>query len=140
MAFHGSCAAFGDDAVVLLGPPGSGKSDLLLQLIDRGFELVGDDQFELDHGRVRPAFRLDGLMEVRGLGIFHLPHRPSAQLRLAVHLDGPAPRLPEPRTHPEFGIPEIRIDPVTPTAAIRITWALEAVCGRKTQSCGAFAS
>jgi hypothetical protein len=48
MRFHASCAARmgegGFDAVLLLGTSGSGKSDLLLRLIDRGWALVADDQ------------------------------------------------------------------------------------------------
>jgi HPr kinase/phosphorylase len=140
MAFHGSCAAFGDDAVVLLGSPGSGKSDLLLQLIDRGFDLVGDDQLIIEHGRVRTAAPLTGLFELRGVGIFEVPHRSDAQLRLTVTFGTPADRLPEPKTDQNFGVPTIVIDPRAATAAVKIAWALDAICGRKTQYCGAFAA
>ena len=41
---HASTVATGGRAVLLSGPSGSGKSDLALRLIDRGFTLVSDDQ------------------------------------------------------------------------------------------------
>ncbi len=140
MSFHGSCAALGDDAVVLLGPPGSGKSDLLLQLLDRGFSLVGDDKLIVEHGRVRSATSVAGLLEIRGVGIFEMPYRDNARLRLVVMLEGVADRLPMPQYDATLGVPSIMVDPRTVAAAIKISWALDAVCGRKTQYCGAFAA
>ena len=41
---HASCVAADGKAVLVCGPSGSGKSDLALRLIDRGFVLVSDDQ------------------------------------------------------------------------------------------------
>jgi HPr kinase/phosphorylase len=140
MAVHGSCAAFGDDAILLLGSPGSGKSDLLLQLIDRGFSLVGDDQLVIENGRVRAAVPLSGLFEVRGVGIFLVPCRVSAHLRLIVTLGVEANRLPAPAIDPAFGVGTITINPRAASAAVKIAWALDAICGRKTQYCGAFAA
>ena len=47
---HGGCAAYRSMGVLLLGPPGAGKSDLLLRLLDRkGWKLVADDQVLLRH-------------------------------------------------------------------------------------------
>jgi HPr kinase/phosphorylase len=51
MQIHATCCAR-DDArgpvgVLLLGPPGSGKSDLALRLIDAGFTLVADDRVDI---------------------------------------------------------------------------------------------
>jgi HPr kinase/phosphorylase len=140
MAFHGSCAAFGDDAVVLLGPPGSGKSDLLLRLLDRGFDLVGDDQLIIEAGRVHAAAPIAGLFEVNGVGIFQVPYRTDARLRLTVTLGTEMDRLPAPRTDRAFGVPTLTIDARMPSAAVKIAWALDAICGRKTQYCGAFAA
>jgi len=43
----------------MLGPPGAGKSDLALRLLSRGFDLVADDQVEIEDGaeprQVAPA-------------------------------------------------------------------------------------
>ncbi len=47
---HGSCVSKHENAVLLVGPPGSGKSDLVLRLLARGFELVADDQVDLVDG------------------------------------------------------------------------------------------
>ncbi|HEX7391244.1 MAG TPA: HPr kinase/phosphatase C-terminal domain-containing protein [Acidiphilium sp.] len=146
MRLHGSCAALDDDAVLLLGPSGVGKSDMVLRLIDRGFSLVGDDQVEVEAGRVMGAKPLLGMIELRGIGLFHAEHRESARLRLVVGLaaepekDRLPVRLPAPGNDPEFGVPRIEIDPRAASAAIRVHWALDAACGRRTQHCGAFAA
>ncbi|HWJ38573.1 MAG TPA: hypothetical protein VNR86_07430, partial [Sphingomicrobium sp.] len=41
---HASTVASDGRAVLITGPSGSGKSDLALRLLDRGFTLVSDDQ------------------------------------------------------------------------------------------------
>ena len=41
---HASCVASDGRAVLIAGPSGSGKSDLALRLMDRGFTLVSDDR------------------------------------------------------------------------------------------------
>ena len=41
---HASTVALEGRAVLISGPSGSGKSDLALRLLDRGFTLVSDDQ------------------------------------------------------------------------------------------------
>ncbi|MDP9095534.1 MAG: phosphotransferase, partial [Pseudomonadota bacterium] len=73
MLIHASCAARDGSGVLLTGPPGSGKSDLLLRLIDRGYCLVADDQVDISEGLARPPMALAGLLELRGLGIMHFP-------------------------------------------------------------------
>ena len=104
---HASCVALGVQGVLLLGESGSGKSDLALRLIDDGARLVADDRTELFLRRgllcARAPKAIEGLMEVRGLGIVALPFRKSTIVRLAVQLDGPFERLPRPRF---FGPPQ----------------------------------
>jgi HPr kinase/phosphorylase len=137
MRVHASCAALNDDAVLLVGPPGAGKSDLLLRLIDRGFALIGDDQIIIEGGQVRPCTAIAGMVELRGLGLFELEFRPSATLRLIVQLGAHAARLP---AFAPSATPMIALDPSAPSAPIRVHWALDAACGRRTQRCGAFAA
>ena len=136
---HASCAARGEAGLLLLGASGSGKSDLLLRLLDIGFEMVGDDQIEVLDGYASPAGALAGLLEVRGLGILRLPHRGRVRLALAVEL-GPAERLPVPRRHAELGLPLLYVNPFTCSAARLVSYAFECATGRIPQVAGAFAS
>ncbi len=141
MQIHASCAARDGAGVLLLGPAGCGKSDLLLRLLDRGFELVADDRVEIECGEARAPASLAGLLEVRGLGIVRLPHRAAARLRLAVELVGaeslPA-RLPLPRRHGSLDLPLVAVDPERASAARRVCLALDCALGRVAQLAGAF--
>jgi HPr kinase/phosphorylase len=105
-SFHASAVLVGARAVLIRGPSGAGKSRLALALL-RAAEsgrpafarLVADDRsvLEAHHGRllVRPVPELAGLIEVRGLGIRHLPYEPAAVVGLVVDLAAPdAERLP----------------------------------------------
>jgi HPr kinase/phosphorylase len=97
---HASCVAFGDRAVLIRGPSGSGKSELVLRLIEsEGFglggtpqraTLVADDQVLLAHTNNRiyakPALALAGLLEIRGHGIVRLQHVQDIALCLVVDL------------------------------------------------------
>jgi serine kinase of HPr protein (carbohydrate metabolism regulator) len=103
---HASAVLIGARAVLIQGPSGSGKSRLalaLLQAAERGalpfVRLVADDRAHVEaaHGRllVRPAEALAGLIEVRGLGIRHVPHEHVAQVGFVVELGAKnAERLP----------------------------------------------
>ncbi len=80
---HGTCLAVGKHGVLLLGPSGSGKSDLALRMMDDPGQgvagevvrtlLVADDQVMVrrvdDHLIASAPPSLKGLLEVRGLGI-----------------------------------------------------------------------
>jgi HPr kinase/phosphorylase len=138
MQIHGSCAARDGAGVLLVGPPGSGKSDLLLRLLDRGFVLVADDWMDVTDGVASPPVALAGLLEVRGLGILRLPYLSQAPLVLAVDLASCPERLPLPACHAELGIPAIALDPFAASAAQRVALALDCVQGRLRQVAGAF--
>jgi HPr kinase/phosphorylase len=147
MLLHASSVAREGEAVLLLGPPGSGKSDLVLRLIDRGWRLVADDQVavaaEAGTLRAAPPPALHGMLEVRGLGIFRdLAVAAPATLRLVARLVPHAeiPRLPEPEAWAAAGItlPVIRLDAFAASAAARLGLALDAALGRAQQQAGAF--
>lgn len=105
---HASAVLIGPTAVLIRGPSGAGKSRLAFALIEAGgtgalpfARLVGDDRVRLwaSHGRllVRPAQGLEGLIEIRGVGIRRLPCEAIAQVGLAFDLGAPgAERLPAP--------------------------------------------
>jgi serine kinase of HPr protein (carbohydrate metabolism regulator) len=102
---HASAVAIGADGVLIRGPSGSGKSSLVLGLIDRDPEttrLVADDRVEarVDDGRLvaRAPAPLAGRLEVRGQGIVAIDHIPEAPIRLVVDLlpVEACPRMPEP--------------------------------------------
>jgi hypothetical protein len=147
MLIHGSCAARQGDAVLILGAPGSGKSDLLLRLIQRGWRLVADDQVECgEDGRVAAPPALRGLLEVRGLGLFEgLEAEPEAHLRLVATLAprGAIPRLPHPAAWsdgPGAPVPLIALEPFEGSAPAKLALALDAATGRLRQRAGAFAA
>ena len=137
---HGSCAARDGKGVLLTGPAGAGKSDLLLRLLSRGFSLVADDRVEIDGLRARAPVALAGLLEVRGLGIVRLPCVAEAELVLAVELTRDVPRLASPARHQVFDLPLLRLDPEPASAPDRVALALDCVLGRVPQLAGAFAA
>ena len=138
MQVHGSCAARDGAGVLLLGSSGSGKSDLTLRLLDRGWILVADDRVDIDDGIARPPAILAGLLEVRGLGILRVPHLAQARLALVIELGATPQRLPIPVTHPDFGLPLLAFDPAGASAAQRVSLALDCVLGQLSQTAGAF--
>ena len=94
---HASAVLVGARALLIRGPAGSGKSHLALKLIEAGetglltfARLVGDDRVHLEahNGRLvaRPADKLAGLIEVRGLGVRRVPYEPAAVVGLVIDL------------------------------------------------------
>ena len=104
---HASAVLVGAKAVLIRGPSGSGKSRLVLALLQAAqagqlafARLVADDRAHVEavHGRllVRPAPALAGLLERRGLGIDRLEAEPVAAVGWVVDLAAEdASRLPE---------------------------------------------
>ena len=136
MQLHASCAALDGAGVLLIGPPGSGKSDLLLRLLDRGFGLVADDRVDIEDGVACAPDALAGLIEVRGVGIMRLPFLRRAPLALVVAM-GRGERLPEPERR--LGLPLVRVDPAQASAPERVVAALRCALGEVQQLAGAFA-
>jgi len=94
---HASAVLVGPKAALIRGPAGSGKSQLVWDLLQKAesgalpfARLVGDDRVHVEpHGGrllVRPAPALAGMIEIHGLGIRRLPYEPVAAVGLVVDL------------------------------------------------------
>jgi HPr kinase/phosphorylase len=107
---HATAVSIAGGAILLRGPPGAGKSDLALRLIDGGARLVADDQAELrrsgKHILVSAPIAIAGLIEVRGIGILRVDAVDEAPLALVVDLVPPEEieRLPEKRFEQILGL------------------------------------
>ena len=101
MTLHATCVAVEGKGLLILGPSGSGKSSLALQMMGLGALLVADDRVALDRrgdalfATCPPPLR--GLIEARGLGILRADPVPEARVVLIADLAlPPAARLPPP--------------------------------------------
>ncbi|MBC8268949.1 MAG: HPr kinase/phosphatase C-terminal domain-containing protein [Rhodospirillaceae bacterium] len=87
---HGTCVEVDGLGVLLIGPPGSGKSDLALRLIDEGARLIADDYTELsvDNGKLnaRAPEPIKDLIEVRGVGVLNIGAALRAELGVVIDL------------------------------------------------------
>ncbi len=88
---HASCVAFQNSAVLIIGPSGSGKSGLALQLMGFGAVLVSDDKtalFRREGALIASApVTIKGLIEARGVGILTADTVDAAYVRLVVDLE-----------------------------------------------------
>lgn len=130
---HATAVLLDGAGVLLVGPSGSGKSDLALRLIDRGALLIADDRVAVDAlgGELLLSAppTIAGLLEVRGVGIVRLAHsRQPVPARLLVDLSGPGARLPEPETRAIAGValPLLRLAAFDASAPVKLAWALAA--------------
>lgn len=87
---HASCVSIQNSGVLILGPAGSGKSSLAIQLIALGASLVADDRTEVfeKKGAVIATCpkSISGLIEARGIGILRLLPQAHTELVLVVDL------------------------------------------------------
>ncbi|CAN1722692.1 HPr kinase/phosphorylase [Hyphomicrobium sp. 1Nfss2.1] len=138
---HGTAVALGAAAALILGPSGSGKSDLALRclalaptpLLPQPPVLIADDRVFIERAgdrlRVKAPASIIGQIEVRGLGIIAVPHRLAADLVLAVELVPPetVERLPDPAPMWHFqgvSIPLLRLAPFEASAPVKLMLAL----------------
>ena len=135
---HATAVAIDGEAVLLTGPSGCGKSDLALRLLDRAARLVADDRCDVraDKGvlRVSPPRRLEGMLEVRGVGILLFPFDTSVPLRMICELRpyDEVVRLPATETNEieRIRLPVFRIDPFTASAPAKLTSAMALTRGQ----------
>lgn len=88
---HASCIDLSGRGVLITGASGSGKSDLCLRLImEFGAKLVSDDRTYLkiikDKLVATSPKILQGLLEVRGIGIIKQPFCKQTSINLVINL------------------------------------------------------
>ena len=121
----------------IVGPSGSGKSDLALRLINGGGILVADDRVDLmaRSGTVLASApeSLFGLLEVRGLGILPFPAIKAVRLALVCDLVGEdeIERLPEGREELilNTSLALVAIAPFEYSAVLKVQLALKLAIG-----------
>jgi serine kinase of HPr protein (carbohydrate metabolism regulator) len=129
---HASTVASDGRAVLISGPSGSGKSDLALRLLDRGFTLVSDDQtiVRRDGDRLIASAppNIAGKLEIRGIGIVDMETVSDVPIALYVELTSEIMRLPDDRRErPVLGVslPLVSVDALTASAASKVALALD---------------
>jgi serine kinase of HPr protein (carbohydrate metabolism regulator) len=129
---HASTVAIDGRAVLISGPSGSGKSDLALRMLDRGFTLVSDDQtiIKKDGARLLASAppTIAGKLEIRGLGIVEVERVDNIPIVLIVELTSDIQRLPDDsRERPILGVPLpiVTIDAMTASAPSKVAIALD---------------
>ena len=126
---HASCAVRDEFGVLIRGRPGSGKSDLLLRLLGRGFDLVADDCVLLDGAIARAPERLQGLLEVRGLGVYRRSYREYARIALVVEAGHPPDRIATNNICPDTLAPVITLDLLSASSTDKVDVALCCLAG-----------
>ena len=129
---HASTVSSDGRAVLISGPSGSGKSDLTLRLLDRGFTLVSDDQTivrrEGDRLIASAPPNIAGKLEIRGIGIVDMETVSDVPIALYVELTSEIMRLPDDRRErPVLGVnlPLVSVDALTASAASKVSLALD---------------
>ena len=134
---HATAIEINGVAVLLLGAPGSGKSDLALRLIEEGAKLIADDRVDIIKidGQVcaNSPSSIRGLMEVRGVGVLNLGSTNNIPVGLLVQLvsGSEIERLPDLEFDKLLNqkIKVIKIEPFSVSASAKIRYVLKLIKG-----------
>ena len=134
---HASTVALDGRAVLISGLSGSGKSDLALRMLDRGFTLVSDDRTivrkEGERLVASAPETIKGKLEIRGVGIVEMDAVDNVPVALFVELTSDIQRLPDDdRDRMILGVPLpiVSIDAMAASAPSKVAVALDRM-GRK---------
>jgi serine kinase of HPr protein (carbohydrate metabolism regulator) len=129
---HASTVALDGRAVLISGASGSGKSDLALRMLDRGFTLVSDDRTIIrkagDKLLASAPDTIKGKLEVRGVGIVNMDTVSDMPVALVVELTSDIQRLPDDdreRMIMGISIPLINVDAASASAPSKVSLALD---------------
>jgi len=140
---HATAVDIKGSGVLIIGHSGAGKSDLALRLIEnKGAVLVSDDRVDLkaenDRLIATAPKTIEGLLEVRGIGIIKTAFKPSSTIELVVAA-APAEEI---QRHPQdcffknqnVRVPSVLLDLFEPSAPDKIVVKLKAVLERKKET------
>ena len=132
MKVHGTSVSIDGDGVLFRGPPGSGKSDLALRMINYGAQLVSDDQVCLtrrnDNIFMSSPPTIRNSMEVRGIGIVKTIAQKEAPLILVLNMspNNAASRMPiwQLCTFLDIKVPAVEFAPFEISAHLKVKLAI----------------
>lgn len=131
---HATAVAINDHGVLLVGPSGSGKSDLALRLIDRGAVLVSDDIVYIEQSEGKPLLRaapnIEGRIELRGVGIIDVLHTKNAVMRMVAEMAPPDERMPPENLSTDiagYSVPLLKIAALEASAPLKVEYALRSI-------------
>jgi len=106
---HGTCVAYAQSGMLIIGTSGSGKSALALTLMGMGATLVADDRVIVTNvDGVLNAYcppAIHGMIEARGVGLLAAKTQASTLITCVVDLDQNEPdRLPPRRKFTILGV------------------------------------
>ncbi len=134
---HATCVEVDGLGILLRGPSGSGKSDLALRLIDTGARLIADDytDLKLENDRLIATApeNIEGLLEVRGVGVLKIGAAVQAEVGAIIDLVGPEEidRLPEDEIILLLGlsVPRFKLAPFQSSAPAKVRLMVRRIKG-----------
>lgn len=134
---YATAIAINGNGIIITGHSGAGKSDLTMRLIDRGAQLIADDQIIINGPVNKPilcqtAHHINAI-ELRGVGIISMDCVNNVALKLAVILDDNYERSPKPfplRDYGDYHIPTVKISAWELSAPIKVEMALKEIGDR----------